>query len=235
MLELIDTLLSSQDNLIEQLALLKKFKSHRAVKRYMKALNQLNLSPYKRYCIDKYYYDLDVEEVKIPDCFYPKLPLSNGLAFVNQLIGNTNDIREQVQNLKKYKNHDEVIGYVQSVFPYFIDHSPYARYIILSNYYDIPYPEIYPTPQSLHITLDDVWFPKLAKKREKREKKRIRKNLKSLKVGSKIVLCSGPFKGMEGVVLDKNEEAIRVEFILFGQKTDCELDSFTKYKISKNS
>lgn len=229
MLEFVELLLNSCDNLINQLILLKEFKHHKEVKKYMRALEKENLSPYKRYCINKYFYGLDVKNEKIPDFYYPTLPV-NGNKFIRNLIGDIPNIRDQVIELKKYKDIDEVINYTEEVFPYFIETNPYARSIILSHYYDVPCSELSPSPKSLHITLDKIYFPKLLQKQEKRENKLFRKNFRSLKVGNKIVLCSGPFQKMEGVVLEKGTNLIKVELDLFGQKTPCEIDSQTKVK-----
>lgn len=66
MLEFVNELLNSQDNIIDQLKVLKKNKNHKEVQKYINALVKENNSPYFNYCIDKYYFGKDVEEVKQP-------------------------------------------------------------------------------------------------------------------------------------------------------------------------
>ena len=64
MLEFVEKLLNSQDNIIDQLKLLRENKDNKEVKKYMRALVKDNNSPYFKYCIDKYYFNKDVKEVK---------------------------------------------------------------------------------------------------------------------------------------------------------------------------
>lgn len=66
MLEFVNELLNSQDNIIDQLKVLKENKNHKEVQKYINALVKENNSPYFNYCIDKYYFGKDVEEVKQP-------------------------------------------------------------------------------------------------------------------------------------------------------------------------
>lgn len=229
MLEFVDELLGLSDNIIDQLILLKKFKHNREVKKYIKALKKINLSPYTRYCINKYFYNLDVKEEKIPDSFYPTLSIYNN-KYIENLIGDIHDFKEQVLILKKYKDTEDVINYTEDAFPYFLETNPYARNIILNYYYDVPIPELSPSAKSLHITLFKLCFPKLQKSQEKKEERLIRKNLRHLKVKDEILLCTGPFAGMKGILLEKSLELIKVEIELFGQKEVIELQSTDKVK-----
>lgn len=66
MLEFVNELLKSQDNIIDQLKLLKENENNREVKKYMRVLVEQNDSPYFKYCIDKYYFNKNVKEVKPP-------------------------------------------------------------------------------------------------------------------------------------------------------------------------
>ena len=66
MLEFVNQLLNSQDNIIDQLKVLKENKDNKEVKKYINTLIKQNNSPYFNYCIDKYYFGKDVEEVKKP-------------------------------------------------------------------------------------------------------------------------------------------------------------------------
>lgn len=62
MFEFVNGLLDSKDNVIEQLNLLKKYKNNKEVKKYMSIVSGQNNSPYLKNCIDKYYYNLEVDE-----------------------------------------------------------------------------------------------------------------------------------------------------------------------------
>ena len=229
MLEFVELLLNSCDNIISQLILLKKFKHHKEVRKYMKALEKENISPYERYCINKFFYGLDVKYEEIPDFYYPTLS-AYGNEFIEGLIGDIPNLKDQVLKLKEYKDNAKVNDYVDEKFPYFFETNPYAKNIILTYYYDVPNLDITPTAKSLHITLGSIYFKKLIQKQEKREKKLIRKNSRRLKVGDRIILEDGPFKGMEGVVLEKGSEFIKLEMKLFGDKTPCDMDYLTKFK-----
>ena len=229
MLEFVELLLDLCDNIIDQLILLKQFKHNKEVKKYIKTLEKSNLSPYERYCIDKYFYGLDVKEEKIPDFYYPKFS-TYGNKYINKLIGDIPDIKGQVIKLKEHKDNAKVIDYVEQTFPYFMEMYPYARNIILSYYYDVPYLDLSPSPKSLHITLIKISFEKLVQKQEKNKNKIFRKKFRWLKVGDKIVLNNGPFNGIECVILEKNSKFVKVEMDLFGDKVPYELDYQTKFK-----
>ena len=65
-------LLESEDNIIEQIKALRKYKYRNGVKPYIDALRKANqmkndeVSHYIMYCIVKYFYELDVKDVKKP-------------------------------------------------------------------------------------------------------------------------------------------------------------------------
>ena len=52
MLEFVNELLDSKDNIIDQLLILKENKNNKEVKKYINALLRENNSPYFKYCID---------------------------------------------------------------------------------------------------------------------------------------------------------------------------------------
>ncbi len=64
MLEFVNSLLDSKNNIIDQLKLLKENKDNKEVEKYIKYIMEDNISPYLKYFINKYYFGLDVEEVK---------------------------------------------------------------------------------------------------------------------------------------------------------------------------
>lgn len=63
MLDYVQELLEQEDNIIDQLKLLKEHHTNFEVKLYIKAL-LTTACPYTKYCIYKYYYNIDVKEVK---------------------------------------------------------------------------------------------------------------------------------------------------------------------------
>jgi len=63
MFEFVNKLLDSESNIIDQLKVLKKNKNEE-VEKYINELIKQNISPYFRYCIDKYYFEKNVKEVK---------------------------------------------------------------------------------------------------------------------------------------------------------------------------
>lgn len=67
----INKLLTSSDDIMEQIRLIKENKDHEQVKKYLMLLDSENLSPHMRYLIDKYLFDRKVEsEPKKPDRKY---------------------------------------------------------------------------------------------------------------------------------------------------------------------
>jgi len=107
MLEFVEELLNSQNNIIDQLKLLKENKKHKEVKKYIKALLKMNLSPYVKYCIDKYYFDLDVEEVK-PTAKNRHITLYN-IYFPSLLKKQEKErARKYIKNIKNVKIGDTI-------------------------------------------------------------------------------------------------------------------------------
>lgn len=162
MLEFVQILLDSCDNLIDQLILLKKYSNNKEVQKYIKALNKMNLSPYTKYCIDKYYYNLDVPSVEIPKFFFYDFRKNNN-SYINKLLENVDGVKEQILVLKKHKEEKEVNDYACQLFPSLIDKYPYMRYLILNYYYDIYYPEVTPSAKTLQIKLIKIYFPEIKK------------------------------------------------------------------------
>ena len=52
---------------------------------------------------------------------------------------------------------------------------------------------------------------------------RLTTTYKSLKIGNKVTIKDGPFKGMSGIIVSRNDDIITVEVDLFGQDTPIEL------------
>ena len=52
---------------------------------------------------------------------------------------------------------------------------------------------------------------------------RLTTTYKSLKIGNKVTIKGGPFKGMSGIIVSRNDDIITVEVDLFGQDTPIEL------------
>jgi len=63
MFEFVKKILIEEESIIDQLKALEKNKDNKEVKQYMKYITKCNISPYYRYCIDKYYFKKEVEKV----------------------------------------------------------------------------------------------------------------------------------------------------------------------------
>ncbi len=230
---LVDIIIDSTDNLIAELIIFRHLRWHPMVKRYMKSLNSDNMSPYMRYCIDKYYFKKDVKEVPIPQNY---LKLGVGTSpYVTKLIESQKNVEDQIKILKKHQDNEEVAFYVQTNFPYLMSTYPYLRALILNYYYDVDYPIPELNAKSLNIKLYKIYFKDLEAKKEKKQIKKMQKKIKHLKVGNKIKVLSGPFAGMDAIIKNIQDNLLTVEMDMFGETTELELDSNDDFKIiSKN-
>lgn len=234
MLEFVEELLRSQDNIIDQLKVLKENKKNKEVKKYMRAFVKQTDSPYYKYCIDKYYYDKDVEEVKpLIHKLYPIYYLE-GSDKVKKLLDSQDNIIDQIKVLKEHKGTKVIDNYIEE---YLIRANQYTTYCIKKYYYDLDVEEVKPTAKSLNITLYGICFKSILKKQEKKNKKLNKKRYKKVKEGDKVKLLDGPFAGMIGIVkeVDKVSPKLEVAMDLFGQETICEYnESFEVMKEGEN-
>lgn len=235
MLEFVTQLLNSQDNIIDQLKLLKENKNNKGVKRYMRVLVKQNNSPYFNYCIDKYYFNKDVKEVKPSIRTLRPLYYLKGWKKVEKLLESRDNLIDQLKLLKEHKGDKMVDTYIQD----YLEHwsNEYEAYCIKKYYYDMDVMEVEPTAKSLHITLYRISFRDIERKQEKAKQKSYMKAIKQVKKGDKVKLLDGPFENQIGTVnsFDIDNMKIFVTLYLFDEKCDVEHDGkFEKVKEEKS-
>lgn len=222
MLEFVNELLNSQDNIIDQLKMLKENKNHKEVKRYMRVLVKQNNSPYFKYCIDKYYFNKDVKEVKPPIQTLRPLYYLKGHKKIEKLLESKNNIIAQLKLLKEYKGTKFVDTYIEDYLELWSNE--YEAYCIQKYYYDMDVQEVEPTAKSLNITLYRISFRDIERKQEKTKQKSYMKAIKDVKKGDKIKILDGPFENQIGTLnsFDIDNLRIFVTIYLFGEKYDIE-------------
>lgn len=233
MFEFVNELLNSKDNIIDQLLVLKENNKNKEVKKYIKVLMKENLSPYYEYCINKYYFGLDVSEVKPP---LPKLVYTYGIKKkVIKLLDMGDNIIEQLKVLREYRNDKDVNDYIENYLSF--GPSEYVCYCINKYFYDLDIEKIEPNAKNLRTELMEIYIPSLVKKQERKREREYRKSIKKVKCGDVIKITEGPFAGMSGVLesFDKESKNMVVGIELFGEKITCEYsDAFEIVKGDKN-
>lgn len=217
MLEFVEKLLDSKDNIIDQLILLKQHKNHKEVKRYMKSLLSCYNSPYFNYCIDTYYLEKQVEPVEpkvgsLPNRFCNKE--------IEALIGSVDDLIEELTILRKNKRKKVVKEYMDQIKNHFYAEIPYYQYCIAKYYDELDVEEVPKTAKTLGITLYKIYYRNLELKQEKAKRRNFKKL--NIKEGDEIKLLSGPFQSMVGTVKSVNKRNAEIVIIvnLFGQDTE---------------
>jgi len=231
MLEFVNQLLNSQDNIIDQLKLLKENRSHKEVKKYMRELVKQNDSPYFKYCIDKYYFNKDVKEVKPPIQSLKPLYYLKGRKKIERLLESRDNIIDQLKLLKEYRGTKVVDTYIEDYLE--LRSNEYEAYCIQKYYYDMDVQEVKPTAKSLNITLYKICFRDIERKQEKAKLKRYIKAIKKIKKGDKVKILDGPFENQVGIVNSYDIDNMRlfVTICLFEEKYDIEHDGkFEKIK-----
>jgi len=230
MLEFVNRLLNSQDNIIDQLKLLKENQNHKEVKKYIKALVRENNSQYFNYCIDKYYFDKDVEEVEVP--VHPLQPIYRlkGYTKIEKLLESKDNIIDQIKLLKEHKGTKLVDTYIEE---YLIHANKYEEYCINKYYYDMDVEKVEPNAKNLNIKLYKIYIPSLLKKQENEKLKKYKNIIKRSKEGDKVKILDGPFKDLTGVIKSFDIDSLKINLIieLYGQKYDIEHDG--KFEIIK--
>jgi len=155
MLEFVNELLDSQNNIIDQLLLLKTKKDHQEVQIYINTLIKMNNSPFFKYCIDKYYFEKEVLEVDVP---IPVLkPIYNTNDKVGKLLEKKDNLIDQIKLLKKNYQDIEVKKYVEN----YMKKSPiYIKYCLKKYYYDLDVKEVKPSVKTLGISLYKIYIEK---------------------------------------------------------------------------
>lgn len=162
MLEFVNELLKSQDNIIDQLKLLKENENNREVKKYMRVLVEQNDSPYFKYCIDKYYFNKNVKEVKPPIRTLRPLYYLKGRKKVEKLLESRDNIIDQLKLLREYKGTKFVDIYIEDYLELWSNE--YEAYCIKKYYYDMDVQEVEPTAKTLNITLYKIFFKDIEEK-----------------------------------------------------------------------
>ena len=115
-------ILDSKDNIVDQLKELRKYRYKKGVIEYIDRLIYGNQNDdydseckYILYCIVKYFFELDVNEVKEP---LPKLPLYSSSNFdiekIQKLLESKDNIIDQCILLREHKNSKDVLEYIAS-------------------------------------------------------------------------------------------------------------------------
>ena len=212
-------LLDSQDNLIDQLCKLRLYSDKLEVKKYIEELLKSDLHPYVRYCVDKYYFEKNVEEVPFSSYYNnnPALPWFSDS--IQKLLKNGNTYEEKIDILVEHKQEEEVNRYVAYLLSFTTGDIPYIRYLILKKFYGIDVEEVKPSVKTMkyklwHIDIHD-------KKREKRKKL-----LSKIKPGQKVHILDGNCSGLDGTVtfIDETREKAFVSINLFGEDCSFEVD-----------
>lgn len=231
MLEFVNQLLKSQDNIIDQLKELKENKNNKEVKKYMQTLVEQNDSPYFKYCIDKYYFNKDVKEVKPPIRTLRPLYYLKGYKRIEKLLESKDNIIDQLKLLKEHKEDKFVDTYIKDYFELWANE--YEAYCIKKYYYDMDVLEVEPTAKTLNITLYKIFFADIEEKQEKDKQKVYMKAIKNAKKGDKVKILDGPFENQVGVLdsFDKDNLKIFVTLYIFDEK--CHVEHDGKFKIIK--
>ena len=234
-------IIRSKENIIDQMLELRKHYRKKGVRQYIDRLIYINNpnqdSPearYIRYCIVKYFYGLDANEVDKP---LPKLPMASyekkyhyNADALNALLSQKEDIIEQCKLLRCYNNLKGMQEYIDAVFEkydYDVALAGQSRdfeiYCINKYFYELDVPEVKPRPFDLRAYTD------VFRKKVKEDIPSHFTNLEEIKKGDQVKLLTGPFKDMVGTVTDINLALLKLTIMinLFGQDEQIELDTNT--------
>lgn len=234
-------IIRSKDNIIEQMLELKKNYRKKGVRQYIDQLIYMAMHheddlefKYILYCIVKYFYGLEVAEVKAP---LPKLPMASyskkyhyNPEELNDLLYENKDIIAQCKALREHKNMKGLDEYLDDVFEFYDYDVALAKqtrdfeiFCINKYFYGLDVPEVKPQPFDLRPYL---------KERTIIKKEEIPKEFtafEDIKKDDKVQILNGAFKGAVGIVSDVNEEALQLTVILdlFDQTLPVEIDTET--------
>lgn len=141
--------------------------------------------------------------------------------YVVEALDSKDNIVDQMKVLKKYRYRKGVRKYIDNLIlktQCRNDHdSKYILYCIVKYYYGLDVKDVKPSP----IKLTEYYY-----KREKKvELPTIYTKVEKLKNGDKVIILSGAFKNLEGIVdkVDIENKMITLSVSLFGQETKIEL------------
>lgn len=230
MLEFVNELLNSQDNIIDQLKVLRENKNHKEVKKYIKALVKENNSPYFVYCINTYYFNKNVAEVKPPISALHPIYSLKGSKKINELLDSKDSIIDQIKLLKERKGNKNIDNFVEH---YLLWANQYETYCINKYYYDMDVEEVKPTAKSLNIKLYKIYFPSLEKKQEQKKQKTHLKAIKKCQKGDKVKILDGPFENLIGTITSFDEYNLKLFLTIELFDGNYEIEHDGKFELIK--
>ena len=198
--EFVKLLLDARDNIIDQLILLRKYQDNEEVQEYIDYLLKSDISLYDRYCIDKYYFLKEVEEVSFNDYYnevfgFPAFRDIKKMDYIRNMINQVDTFEEMVDLLATHRDDKIVCQYVlDALASTDYGETPYFRYLFLKRFFGINLKEVKPTPKTLKYHL---WGTEMVDMLEG-EIISFKQKLKKVKNGSKVVMTDGPFKSLRG-------------------------------------
>ena len=222
----VNKLIERENDIISQLKLLRLYKKRAGVYQYIDLFlnNAKNQEPtfykYYEYCVAKYFYGFDVEEVKAP---LTKLYMPTYLPKkIEKEVLNKNNIIDELKVLRKYKDNKYVKKFMEILLEYTL--TEYELYCI-SKYYD--------GLNIKEVKQDSIKLYPLY------ENKKIHDNFyeyqetpwAELKIGDSIILLNGTFKNITGTIKRIGKDNLYIKVDLFGYATELEIDK--QVKISK--
>ncbi len=235
-------LINSEYDIKKQLQILKKYRYRKGVRKYIDNLILANQncydedSKYILYCIVKYYYGLDVSEVKIPISLFTLeiiTPADYDIEYVSKLLYSKDDIIDQCKLLKEHKNSKDVQNYIRCACAYYgYDalsrglNTKYQRYCIDKYYFDLDVKEV--KPQICLRAFEPI----------KHDVNEIYKDVSNatpfseLKKEDKVEILNGPFEGLKATVqnVSKDFKEIDLCFLIFEEETFITLDEDNKMR-----
>ncbi len=237
--KLVVNIIGSKDNIIDQIKELKVHFYNKGVRQYIDRLIYANSSSdnvsqeskYILYCIIKYFYGLDVSEIKVP---LPKLPMASyddkfhyDADKLNALLDEKDNIIEQCKLLREHKNMKGLNEYINNVlenYDYDITLANISRdfeiFCINKYFYGLDVSEVEPRAFDLRP------YTYVFRKKVKEYIPEHFTDFKEIKKGDKVKILNGPFNNMIGYIYDINNESLKLTIMIdfSGIKTPIELD-----------
>lgn len=224
----VNYLLSFNDNIIDQLKTLKKFKNNPEVQIYMMDFLCEKHSPYITYCVDKYYFDLDVSEVpeEIPN---HQLMYSPAEGLAKSILDSEDNIINQLKKLKENSDDEDVKNHIEWINSRNL--KPYDRYCLDKYYFGLDVPEVEPPKWRLY-----PYYPYEYEQVEAKVWKRKRKELisvykkQNLKKGDYVKGFSSKYGEITGTLQSINYKTgiVTIKVDLFGKFCDFEVDGIVR-------
>lgn len=236
----VQKIVDSKDNIVDQLKELSKFKYRKGVRQYIDRLILANTfrdydldAKYILYCIIKYYYGLEVQDIEepliIPNSLGIITPADYNIDFIANLLNTKDNIIDECKLLKEYQDSPDVQKYISCATTYFNYDAPvlyglsteYEMYCINKYFYGYDVPLV----KSNHVRLG-VWTKTRTSKKTSIGESIVEYTpFEDVKKGDKVKILTGPFAGMSGTIdsVDYDNQKIMLLVDLFGQETSIEL------------